>query len=518
MLGSITAKKVVEEELVRKFAEAGLAIAPDALEFIKGSDSPAELADRLLKVGAERNLFVIEKTLVQELLETKETAKIPMPVEVVRAPDFKPLAKEYEPKLRFFDKSDVTGKSKCAGRVEDFVTFFRDRLHRTKKMLEARGNGSGVMSTKVLANLPAGREVQLVGLVSSKRTTRKEDLLIELEDEEGIAKVWVGKGRNEQERRCFEAAKNLLLDEAVAISGKISGPFVIASEVFWLDIPVKAATTIEEELGVAFLSDLHVGSKLFLEERFSAFIGWLNGAGGEKERELAGKVKYIVVGGDVVDGIGIYPRQERELVVRDIFEQYRMFAKLMQSVPDYIEVIIAPGNHDAVRRADPQPALSDEIAEAVMFGRDFHLVGSPSMVEMEGLKALIYHGTSLDSIIAGLPGMSYTYPEKPMVELLRRRNLSPLFGDNPIVPESKDYMVIEDVPDILHMGHVHKNGYEKYKGTIVVNSGTWQARTDFQVKQGHVPSPCLLPVYDMKRGQISVVDFNEPAAQAAPVM
>ena len=131
-------------------------------------------------------------------------------------------------------------------------------------------------------------------------------------------------------------------------------------------------------------------------------------------------------------------------------------------------------------------------------------------------KTLAYHGTSLDSVIAALPGMTYAYPEKPMVELLRRRNLSPLFGENPIVPEEKDYMVIEEVPDILHMGHVHKNAYDNYKGTVVVNSGTWQERTEFQRKQGHVPTPCILPVYEMKRGQVSIVNFADEIAKAMP--
>jgi DNA polymerase II small subunit len=59
------------------------------------------------------------------------------------------------------------------------------------------------------------------------------------------------------------------------------------------------------------------------------------------------------------------------------------------------------------------------------------------------------------------------------------------------------------------MGHVHKNGYEKYRGIVLINSGTWQARTEFQVKQGHIPSPCILPVYDMHKGEISVVNFEE---------
>jgi len=505
---------VVEEELVKRFAEAELALAPDALELLKTAEDPLRIAERALKAGKERNLFVVERTLIQELLERKEEEKIPMPVEVVRAPGFKPLAKEYHADLEFIERADVSGKSRCKGQVEDFVAYFRDRVERTRKILETRGGNAGIVKTKALNSFAEGREVRVIGIIRSKRPTRKADLLIELEDEDGLAKVWVGKGRNDAEKRCFAEANNLLPDEVVAVDGKVSGPFLVATGVVWPDVPVRAAALGERDVAIAFLSDLHVGSKLFLEQRFGAFVQWLNGGvGGEKQRELAGKVKYLIVAGDIVDGIGIYPKQEKELVVRDIFEQYRMFGKIMEAVPDYIEVIVAPGNHDAVRRAEPQPRIADEIAEAV--GGGMHLVGNPSMAEIEGQKTLIYHGTSLDSIIAGLKGLSYNCPEKAMVELVKRRNLSPLFGDNPIVPEHKDYMLIEDVPDIVHMGHIHKNGYDRYKGILIVNSGTWQDRTEFQMKQGHVPSPCLLPVYDMRRGELEVVSFAAEAKSPA---
>ena len=95
-----------------------------------------------------------------------------------------------------------------------------------------------------------------------------------------------------------------------------------------------------------------------------------------------------------------------------------------------------------------------------------------------------------------------------MTELLRRRHLSPIYGDNPVVPGKQDAMVIDEIPDILHMGHVHKNGYTNYHGTLVVNSGTWQARTPYQAKLGHLPSPAVLPVYEARSMLLSAIDFN----------
>ena len=127
---------------------------------------------------------------------------------------------------------------------------------------------------------------------------------------------------------------------------------------------------------------------------------------------------------------------------------------------------------------------------------------------LHGLEVLGYHGTSLDSIISAIPNNSYSVPEKAMVELLKRRHLSPIYGGNIIVPSKTDNLVMDTIPDILHMGHIHKNGTTKYHGVTVINSGTWQGRTDFQVRQGHIPTPCIMPVFKSKDYSVTSIDFN----------
>ena len=181
----------------------------------------------------------------------------------------------------------------------------------------------------------------------------------------------------------------------------------------------------------------------------------------------------------------------------------------MKQVPDYVEVIIIPGNHDAVRGAEPQPSLGKEFLKELAGYKNVHLAGNPCLAEVHGLKTLMYHGTSLDTVISEMNIRDgYTNPEKVGIELLKRRHLSPIYGEKPIVPEKRDYMVVDYAPEIFHFGHVHKNGYADYRGTTVINSGTWQDRTDYQQKLGHVPSPCQLPVYGMKTGTIKVFDFK----------
>ncbi len=164
-----------------------------------------------------------------------------------------------------------------------------------------------------------------------------------------------------------------------------------------------------------------------------------------------------------------------------------------------------------MRRAEPQPSIPFDLMKSEVVR-----IGNPSNIEIEGLKHLIYHGTSLDSLISSMSGLSYSKPEEAMLELIKRRHLSPIYGDSLIVPEAHDYLVIDEEPDIVHVGHVHKNGWMMYRGTTLLNSGTFQDRTDFQVRMGHVPTPGLVPVLEAMSGKMNHISFmgEQPAAQA----
>ncbi len=499
------------EEALKKINQADMLVSPDAVELLKKTENLGELVGLIL---SEKD-FLITAEKISSLLKKGEEKKIPLPVEVLRNPEFKPLAAEYSARISVDKTSDVSGKSKCTGSVEDFVSYFRSRFEQTERILKGRVHNLSSATTKSLPGYGNGTRVRLCGMVNSKRKTKKGNLLLELEDEHGTVKVLALDDRREKAQSCFDKANTLLLDEVVAVDGRISDPFLIAEDIVWPELPVKEQKLCEEDLCIAFMSDIHFGSRYFLEKSFAHMAQWLNGGiGNEKNRETAGKIKYLLIAGDVVDGIGVYPKQENELIVKDVYEQYSMLSKFLEGLPDYIEVVVSPGNHDAVRRAEPQPRLSEGLmGEACNFS-NVHSIGSPTYVQINDLKVLVYHGTSLDSIIATTAGCDYLHPERPMLELMKRRNLSPIYGDNPIVPEERDYLVIGEPPDLVHMGHVHKNGYMLYRGVSLINSGTWQGRTDFQVKQGHVPSPCIMPVYEMKTGKTRNVDFSSEGQES----
>jgi DNA polymerase II small subunit len=464
-----------------------------AEEWLSSHPNAKAVVDKLLEKPV---MFVTPETL-DEL--AAEADKIPEPIEVSRALSFHPAAKDFEPRFRIIDSKDVSGKSRCTGTLDDFVAHFRDRFERERKMLKARVTANPIVTTKTLKG-SINSTVRLVAMVTEKRPTKKGNLLIFAEDEEGTTKIVVPSNE-----KCFEQSKSLIPDDIVAFDGKVTTDFLIANAITWPDMPVmREQKTSERDVAVMYLSDTHVGSKNFLEKEFSHLLSWLNGREGRED--LAGKVKYIEIAGDVVDGIGIYPSQEKELSIKDIYKQYQTFCELISQLPDYITVIVSPGNHDAVRRAEPQPCIPEDLIKQ----NNIRSIGSPSYVDIEGLRHLVYHGTSLDSVISNVGGLNdgYMKPEKPMLEILKRRHLSPVYGDNLIVPEKRDYMVIDDEPDVVHMGHVHRNAQMLYRGTTLINSGTFQSRTSYQIKLGHVPTPCLVPVMELATGKISHLDFS----------
>ena len=58
-------------------------------------------------------------------------------------------------------------------------------------------------------------------------------------------------------------------------------------------------------------------------------------------------------------------------------------------------------------------------------------------------------------------------------------------------------LVIDPVPDVLHSGHVHTIDTLEYRGTLVINSGTWQAQTHFQANMGLDPTPSIFPIVNL---------------------
>ncbi len=388
---------------------------------------------------------------------------------------------------------DVSGNSRCEGNIDDFVQVFNSRYTKIRNILRTRVSGLPVQHVR---RMPDGRKVQIVAMVTDIRESSSGHRLIEFEDPTGTITGIAIKGSS-----AFNQTATLVPDEVVGVSGNLTrdGLFIIEQIVF-PDIPANGRENVRKDVGIVFTSDIHFGSREFLQEVWDRFVSWLNlEMQKEKLQELAESIKYILVAGDIVDGVGVYPGQDQDLLIVDVYEQYEKAAEELERLPDRIKIILSPGNHDAVRQAEPQPALPSEIRS--LFPHNVEFVGNPCLLDISGLKIEMYHGRSLDDLMTMLPSVDYSKPHLAMFELLRKRHLAPVYGGRSLLaPEKEDYLVIEEVPHVLHAGHVHTFGYGVYRGVLAINSGTWQSQTSYQKKMNLNPMPGYVAVYNPARG------------------
>ncbi len=425
--------------------------------------------------------------------------------------DWQPMAKDHESRLEV--QQDMTGNSTCEGTTGDFVTYFQDRYRKIAKLLRQRRELAN--ATPVERVRPGQAEVQIIGMVVEVSSTKNGHKLLEIEDETGAIRALV----NANEKQLLAMADTLVRDEVIGIVGQAGnkGDILFLESIIRPDIPRPdhtRATGADVPLMAAFLSDIHVGSDTFLSENWEAMLKWINGHGqSRREREAAGRVKYLVIPGDLVDGVGIYPGQNEELTIGDVYDQYGAFGDWMKSVPDWIDIIIQPGNHDASRPAEPQPAFTKEVKERFEH-HDARFLANPATFNMHGVKTLGYHGSSLIDFATSVTNLEYEKPMPAMKQMLQSRHLAPLYGERtPVAPEHHDYLVIDDVPDLFVTGHVHVPGIETYRGVTMINAGTWQSQTLYQKMLNFTPDPARMPLIDLQSLRGTLVDFQNPVAE-----
>jgi DNA polymerase II small subunit len=393
---------------------------------------------------------------------------------------------------------DITGQSTGTGEYDDFVSVFRDRYERLSKQLRGRVNHR---PASAIQDMPGGSDAEMIGLVNDVRSTKSGHWLVELEDTTGVFPCLVMK-----DKEIAESVEELLSDECLAVSGTLSDDagILFVDELYFPDVPrTYRPSTADRHVQAALISDVHVGSQEFVADAWSNFADWLH-------TEEAERVEYLLVAGDMVEGVGVYPNQDEELDVVDIYDQYETFAEYLKEVPGDMEIVMIPGNHDAVRLAEPQPAFDEEL-RGIMSAHDARITGNPSTVTIEGVSVLMYHGVSLDEVIAELPASkaSYDEPHKAMYQLLKKRHVAPQFGGRMrLAPEEKDYLVIDTVPDVFHTGHVHKLGYGRYHNVLAVNSGCWQAQTAFQRSVNIDPDVGYAPIVDLDTLDLTLRKFT----------
>ena len=394
---------------------------------------------------------------------------------------------------RFKVLKDTSNKSYTSGDIGNLIEYFQNRYHKLSNILSKRPELRTWQKINEVTDNQT--DLNLIVMITDIRSTKNGHYFIEVEDDTGSMPVLVSKDNDQ----LIRAAKNLMKDEVIGIIAQKRPGNELAICQNIIDPGVPRVARKEVDFGTVFTSDIHIGSSTFLEDAFTRFVRWINGDfGNEEQREMANNVKYMIIGGDIVDGIGVYPNQDKELAIKDITAQYDEAARLVGDIRSDVKIIITPGNHDASRVAEPQPAVPEKYAKSLYQLNNVEFLSNPSMVSLDGLEVLIYHGRGIDDMVMGSNDFSHERNDLVMKEFLNKRHLAPLYGERtPLASELEDHLVIDRVPDVLHTGHVHINTYANYKGIHCINSGTFQTQTEFQKIYNIVPTPAEVPIIDV---------------------
>jgi len=411
------------------------------------------------------------------------------------------LASDYSTEII---KRPQVGQSKNIGSIEDIAALFRNRYEKIKKIFREQ---SGFRETGTIKDITNERKkigykkrrYNIIGIVEDFKRTKSGGKLVTLEDPTGTMRIFI--------RKEDPASDTLMVDDVIGVVGnfdKTSEDMFWCDEVYYADILMNHQNNGGKDydpISIAFISDLHMGSKYFLEDTWDKMVKWIN------EDKLAKNIKYLVLSGDCVDGAGVYPGQERNLSIPNVYDQYEYCARKLDELPDHITPIILPGNHDAVRPAEPQPVLESAIQKK--FNSAVH-IGNPCRVNLSGINILSYHGKGMDDMIPRLEGVTYDTSVEVMKHMLKKRHLAPMWGErNALSPEEADQMVIEAPPDIFITGHTHSHAFEWYRGVPLIVSSTMQGQTDFMNMLGYSSMKGYLTLYNIQNREVKVVSFHD---------
>jgi len=402
--------------------------------------------------------------------------------------------------------------------ANDFIMYFNSRYRSLEKLLKNRHEMQNVTSISRISGKKNREEVSIIGMVMDKKYTKNGNYILEVDDRTDSTKVLINKSKPDQ----FKIAKDIVLDEVIGIRGVNGNGIIFANSLLFPDIPLtKEIKKSKEETYVLFLSDIHVGSKNFLEHDFNRFLKWINQeTGTEEQKRIASKVKYLFIIGDLVDGCGVYPGQEKELEIKDIKNQYRVCAEVLSNIPINIEIIVCPGNHDAMRLAEPQPPFYKDFAEPIYQLPNVTITSNPATVNIgssdtfSGFNVLLYHGYSFDFYFNEVESIrnsgGYDRVDLLMKFLLQKRHLAPSYTSTLYVPDTwSDSLVIDQVPDFFISGHIHKAAAANYKGVTLISGSCWQSKTSFQEKVGHNPEPSRVPIVNLQTRQLKILKFGK---------
>ncbi|MCS7145384.1 MAG: metallophosphoesterase [Nitrososphaerota archaeon] len=470
--------------LAVKAIDRGYQLSAEALERLVKTENPLGVLEELLSWLENRRIsqVIIDRAVLERFLA--ERAGL-----AGEAPE--------EPPLDVALESPTYEGLAIEGVAEEQRIYLLSRYQSIRRVFEERG-----LSLRPARELMReGGEAYVVGMILNIRR-RDTHFLVEMEDPVDNWSLIAPT----RDRALSEKMEYILPDMVVVFRVKSRRGLLVASDVYLPDTPGRRQPWRGPDRNVCIISDIHVGSMRHAAERLKNFLDWLGGPENEAE-----KTSLLIINGDLVEGVYVFPGQEAELSLKSYGEQFAEAAKALTKIPPRIKIIYVPGNHEPCRRALPQPPIQPRFRQILGDGRILY-TGNPAWIKVGGLKILAFHGQTLDDIIQAGTLFSYSTLRDRSGELmellLKSRHLAPTLGvATPILPTRTDYLAIPEPPDVLCLGHTHVAAYTAYKGTQLVNTGSWQEQTRIQESIGLEPSVGTAALLNLKTLSIRFLTF-----------
>ncbi|MHA1707990.1 MAG: metallophosphoesterase [Candidatus Heimdallarchaeaceae archaeon] len=516
----------------RKLFAAGYQLTPDAYNAIASKKDLEEIIEKIISSKPEKDILslkdiqvilgLIELDVKEDEPIVSKAAELPvkkedavsqnLPVKSTSSVDVSPtITKPREEK--FSSSLEIITNPhplNTAVSVTSFAKYFKSRFEQISRIFKKRRDIVNIVTTTSLQDGSRKDQVALIAMVNSVRKSKAGNITLELEDLEGSieAKIWSSNST------LVSTSDFVLVDSVLCFVGTWNEKrqsFYI-NNIHWPDVPFnRQRNRSPESIFALFISDIHIGSKKFAGNLFLRLIKFLNGElDSDKYNAIGKKIKYLFIGGDLVDGVGVYPDQSVDLQLDSIRLQYLLATEYLEKIRQDIEIVIIPGNHDGTRNVEPQTPISKDFAQELYDLPNVHLLGSPAYLKAHNVEILMSHGNSIMDINAAIPAISHETSIPAMREMLKNRHLVPIYGKRTsIAPEPVDRLVISRVPDIFQTGHTHIAGAEVYRNIVLINSGTFQYQTSYQQSMNINPTTGVTFLVNLKNPQPVKIDFRE---------
>jgi len=509
----------MQSEHLKFFIERGFLLDNEMLKFFSELSDEGVANQILDKIRTVSNERVITKSLIdknigqiQDLFLSLEDEKkqlveryfvnLSLNIEIKKEKYVQERKSEDSTSLRIISPSIVPARKI---EVDDFVKHFRNRYMEIKQILQERSELQNLTSIDRING--QRQNLSVIVIVSGKRLTKNKNILLDVEDLTGRSYALI----NQNKKELYEKAQGVIMDEVIGLKCTGSREMLFVNDIVYPDAAIFEKKKSDSEVYALFTSDIHVGSDKFLETNFLRFIDWVNGE--INPNDAIKKIKYLFIVGDNVDGVGIYPGQEAFLSITDMKKQYDRLAELLGKIRKDIRIIMCPGQHDAVRVAEPQPAIGEDYGGELYKLKNLTLVTNPCYVSLvEGFDILMYHGASFNGVINDIDSLrvinAHKKPTLVIKELLKRRHLAPSHSSVIYIPGEKDPLLIRRIPDIITTGDLHRPDIDSYNNILMISNSCWQSQTAFEEKVGNIPDPCKVHMLNLKTRDIKILDFS----------